>query len=122
MLAGDHGSHFPGVNEQRFAFLPLVFADEPEGYGNGHAVEEVGGQGDDAFHQIRLNDVFPDFPLAGRLGGQGAVGQHQPDFPVRGKVVDHVLDPGVVGVARGGGCRISSGHHPAAGPAPSWRG
>src|SRR5699024_4232093 len=52
-----------------------------------------------AVHQIGLDDVFADVALAARLGGQGAVGQHNAHPAAGGQVVDHVLDPGKVGVA-----------------------
>ena len=35
------------------------------------------------------------------MGREGAVGEYEADFAVRSEVVDHVLDPGVVGVAGG---------------------
>ena len=45
------------------------------------------------------HDVFADVALAPRLGGQGAVGQYNAHPAAGGQVVDHVLDPGKVGVA-----------------------
>lgn len=101
-LAGDHGAHLPGVDEQGFALLLFVPVEEPQGDGDLGGVEQLSWHSDDAVHQIGLDDVLPNFPLAPRLGGQGAVSQHHADPPAGGQVVDHVLEPGEVGVARRG--------------------
>ena len=99
-LAGDHRAHLPGVDKQSFAFLLFVPGEEPQGNGDLGGVEKLGGHGHDTVHQVRLDDVFPDIPLAAGLGGKGAVGQHHAHAPVGGQVVNHVLEPRKVGVAR----------------------
>ena len=68
-LAGDHGPHLPGVDKQRFALLLLAFVEEPQGDRNLGSIEQLGGHGDDAVHQVGLDDTLTDLPLAARLGG-----------------------------------------------------
>ena len=100
-FAGHHGAHLAGVDEQGLALLPLVSGQEPQGDGNLRGIEQLGGHGHDAVHQIGVDDVFADVALAAALGGEGTVGQHHADAAVRRKVPDHVLEPGKVGVAGG---------------------
>ena len=98
-LAGDHRAHLAGVDEEGLARLLFVFGDEPEGNRDLGGVEQLGRQGDDAVHQVSVHDVFADIALAARLRGEGAIGQHNTHPAAGGQVVDHVLDPGKVGVA-----------------------
>ena len=100
-LPADHRPHFPGVDEQRFPLLLLVFRQEPQGHGNLRGVEQLGRHGYDAVHQISLYHIPANVSLAPGLGGQGAVCQHHADAPAWGQVPDHVLEPGKVGVPGG---------------------
>ena len=99
MLPVDHVAHFPRVNEKGLAGLSFSFCNEPQGDGDGDAVEELGRHGDDAFDEIVFDDFLPDFPFAPGLGGERAVCQDEPDFPGLFQMVDHVLNPREVGVA-----------------------
>ena len=65
-LAGHHGPHFPGVDKQRLALLPLVSGQEPQGDRDLRGIEQLGRHGHDAVHQIGVDDVLrmsPSPPL-----------------------------------------------------------
>ena len=49
---------------------PLAVGQDPEVGGDAGVVEELVGQGDDAFEVVHLQDPLPDLRLA-RLGGAG---------------------------------------------------
>ena len=100
-LAGHHSPHFAGVDKERLALLLLVSGQEPEGDRDLGGVEQLGRHGDDAVHQIVLDDIFADLALAAGLGGQGTIGQYHTDAAVGGQMPDHVLEPCKVGVAGG---------------------
>ena len=63
-------------------------------------VEELAGQGDHAVDQVRLNDRLADLALARLVRRHRAVGEDETGDPGRCQVVDEVLDPGEVRVAR----------------------
>lgn len=44
-LAGHHGAHLAGVDEQGLALLPLFLARNPQGDGNLRGIEQLGGHG-----------------------------------------------------------------------------
>jgi len=82
------------------AAVLLVAGDEPEADGDLRRIEELAGHGDHTVHEVRLDDVLADFPLAGLVGGHGAVRKDK-NRPCRwGEMVDQVLDPGIVGISR----------------------
>lgn len=68
VLSVNHRAHFPRVDEKRLSFLRLVLRDEPERYGNRHAVEKLRRQCDDAFHKVGFYDALSDFAFASALG------------------------------------------------------
>lgn len=84
-----------------FAFLLFAAAYEPERDGDGDAVEELGGHGDYAFDEVRLDDAFADFAFTAGLGAESAVRKDEPDFSAGREVVNHVFDPREVRVACG---------------------
>ena len=102
-------SHAAGVDEERLAAAVaksafevgfLVAGEEPEAHRDLGGVEELARQGDDAVHQVVLDNPLPDGQLRGGGGGHGAVGHDEAGDAVGPQVVDEVLDPGVVGVVR----------------------
>ena len=99
VLAVHHVAHVAGVDEERLAFLLFTAGDEPECHGDGNAVKQLGGHGYDAFDKVCLDDAFADFAFAAGLRAECSVCKHEPDFSVRGEVVNHVFDPSEVRVA-----------------------
>lgn len=99
VLAVHHVAHIAGVNEERLAFLLFASAYKPERDGDGDAVEELGGHGDYAFDEVRLDDAFADFAFTAGLGAESTVRKDKPDFSAGREVVDHVFDPREVRVA-----------------------
>ena len=59
------------------------------------------GHCDNAFYQVILDNASAYFALAARLRGQRAVGKHKADFPIGRKMINHVLNPRVIGVPGG---------------------
>ena len=99
-LSGNHRAELTGIDEQSLALLLLVLGKEPQGYRNLRCIEKLGWHRNDAFHQIRIHDVLTDFTFTAALGGKRTVCQHHADFAVGCQMVDHVLQPCKVGVAR----------------------
>ena len=79
----------------------LVAREEPEADGDLRGVEELAGQGDHAVHEVGLDDGLADLAFAGLVGGHAAVGEDEAGEAGGREVVDEVLHPGEVGVARG---------------------
>ena len=98
VLAVNHIAHLTGINKQRFSFLLFVFANEPERNRNCHAIKQLRRQGNDAFHQIGVDNILSDLTFTGGLRRQCAVRKHQTNLAIRCKVVNHVLNPCVVGI------------------------
>ena len=99
MLAVNHMSHLAGVDKERLAFLFLAFCNKPQCNRDSNAVEKLCRHGDNAFNQIILNDLFADFTFAAGLCGKGSVGKHQTDFTIWCEMMNHMLNPCIVGVA-----------------------
>ena len=99
VLAVNHITHLARVNKQGFAFLLFVLSNKPKRNRNGNTVKELSRQSNDTFHKVSLNDVLSDFSLAAGLRGQSTVSKNKTDFPVRCKVVYHMLNPRIVGIA-----------------------
>ena len=78
----------------------LVARDEPQAHGDLCRVEQLTRQRDHAVHEVGLDELLADLALAGLLGRHRAVGEHEAGHARRREVVDDVLDPGEVGVAR----------------------
>ncbi len=100
----------------------LVSREEPEADGDAGGEEELRGHGDDAVHEVGLDDLAADVPFAAGVAGGRAVGHDEPGHAAApavgiGEVVDEVLNPGVVGIADG---RIAEG--PAFVAAQEWAG
>lgn len=106
--AGHHAAHFAGIDEQCLSTtisespIPFVPGQEPEADGNLGGVEELARQGHHAVHQVGLNDGLADIALSGLVGGHGTVGQHETCGARGSQMVEKVLDPCEVGVARRG--------------------
>lgn len=102
MDAVDEGAHLASVNKEglstavaEFA-VSLVSGYKPKTNRNLCGVEELTREGDHAVDQIRFDDVSADLSLTGGVGGHGAVGHDEACNPVRRKVKDEVLNPGIV--------------------------
>ncbi len=96
----DHYAHLACIDEERLAMLRLVARKEPQRHGNARAVEELVGQGDDALHEVGVDDVLANLAFTTRLAGKGAIGKDEADATGGTEVMDHVLHPGEVGIAR----------------------
>ena len=102
----DQRAQLAGVDEQRLAppvaepAVALVAGEEPETDRDLGRVEELARQGDHAVDEVRLDDVLADLALARLVRAHRAVGEDEAGDPGRREVVDEVLDPGEVGVAR----------------------
>ena len=85
-----------------------VAGDEPQARRDLRRVEELPGQRHHAVDQILLDQPLADLALAALRRGHRAVREHEAGDAPRGEVVDEVLHPSVVGVARGGVHRTAS--------------
>ena len=99
MLAINHIAQLTGVNKQRLSCLLFTLCNEPQRNGNCYAVKKLSRKRNDTFDQIVLNNALADFAFAAALSRKCAVSKHKTDLAVRGKVMNHVLNPSVVGVA-----------------------
>ena len=102
----NHMSHFSGINEKCFPFLLFILADKPEGDGNGHAIKKLCRQSYNSLHKVSLNDAFSDFPLTAGLSGQRTICKNKTYLAVGGEVVDHMLNPRIVGVTGRGRTKL----------------
>ena len=78
--------------------LGFVFRQEPDAGGNCRIGEELAGQGDHALDEIRLDQGAADVTLAAGIRTHRAIGEQQRHRAIRREVVEHVLDPGEVGI------------------------
>ena len=78
----------------------LCSRKEPEADRNLRRVEELAGQRDHAVHEVGLDDGLADLAFAGLVRGHRAIGEDEAGHAGRREVVDEVLHPGEVGVAR----------------------
>ena len=106
MFLIDHMSHLSGVDKKRLAFLLFILADKPEGDGNGHTIKKLCRQSHDSLHKVSLNDALSDFPLTACLSGQRTICKNKTDLAMGGEVVDHMLNPRIVGVTGGGRTKL----------------
>ncbi len=79
----------------------LVAREKPQADRNLRRVEELARQRHHAVHEIGLDDGFANLALARLVGRHRAVGEHEAREPGGRQVIDEVLHPGEVGVARG---------------------
>lgn len=96
-------AHCAGVDKEGLAFLRFGFVQYPDAGGDLGVGEELAGQGDHGFYEVGLDEGAADVAFAAALAAHGAVGEQQCHAPCGGEVVEHVLQPGVVGVACGRG-------------------
>ena len=80
--ASDHHTHLTCIDEERLAALRLVAREEPQRHGNARAVEKLVGQGNDALHEVGVDDVLANLAFSTRLGGKGTIGKDEPDAPL----------------------------------------
>ena len=92
----------------------LALREEPDAGGDLRVGEELAGERDHAFDEVGLDEGLADFAFAAGVAAHGAIGEQQRHAALRREVVEHVLDPGEVGVALAAGCRISSAGRPPA--------
>ena len=64
------------------------------------AVEELARQRQHAVHEVGLGDGLANLALAGLVGGHAAIGKDEAGHAVGREVVDEMLHPSEVGVAR----------------------
>ena len=107
MRAVDHDTELARVDEKDLAAAVAVFvvfriaSEEPEAGGNLCGVKELAGQRDHAVDEIGFDYIFSDFAFAGLVRRHRAVGEDEAGETHRRKVMDDVLHPGEVGIARG---------------------
>ena len=103
-----HAPELAGVDEQHLAapVAPagagvLVPGQEPQAGGDLGRIEQLPRQGDHAIDRVALDHRRADIAFA-RLGrGHGAVGQNHARRAVGAEMMEDMLQPGIVGVARG---------------------
>src|ERR1051326_6080075 len=106
MNAIDHASHLACVDEQRLsttiakAMIAFVASDEPEAERNLSVVEKLARQRDHAIDKIRFDDVFSNLSFARLIRRHAAVGEHESGQTRRREVMDEVLHPRKVRIAR----------------------
>ena len=102
--AADHATQLARVDEQYFALARgFAFGQEPQAGGDLGVEEQLAGQRDHHFHHVGLYHGAADIAFAVLARGHAAVGQHDAGAAAGLEVVQHVLQPGVVGVAGGRG-------------------
>ena len=92
------------VDEEGLIYsLPAVSSatQEPEAGWYLGGPEELARQGDDAVHEVGLDEVLENLALAGLVGRHGAVGKDEACDAARREVVEEVLYPCEVGVSGG---------------------
>ena len=106
--AVDQRAELAGVDEQRLAApvaerrpFFLFAGEEPQADRDLRRVEELARQRHHAVHEVGLDDGLADLALARLVRRHRAVGQHEAGEAGGREVVDEVLHPGEVGVARG---------------------
>ena len=114
--AVDEFAHVAGVDEEYLAgavaeaVIGAVAREEPEGRGYLGIEKELGGQVDDAVHEVALLDhaaAYVAFAIG--LAGEGALGEDDARLTARGEVEGEVLEPGEVGIAHGGHAVLPAG-------------
>ena len=109
-----HVAKLAGVDEQELAApvalllvqgqaVAIVAGEQPDAGRDLGIGEQLAGQGHHAFHIVVLDQLLADFAFVVGVGAHGAIGQQQGHAAGRGQVVEHVLQPGEVGVALGWG-------------------
>ena len=77
------------ISSSTVAMLAVATAsgEEPEAGGYLGGVEQLPRQCDHAVHEVGLDEVLSDLPLAGLVRGHRAVGEHEPSNAAGGEVV-----------------------------------
>ena len=101
-----HPPDLPRVDEQNLpgpiaerAPSPIA-CEKPQARRDLGRVEELAGQGHHAVHEVGLDQLLPDLPFSRLVGRHRSVREHESRHSPRREVVDHVLHPGEVRVAR----------------------
>lgn len=106
-VGGEHEYLVGAVAE---AVIGAVAREEPEGRGYLGIEKELGGQVDDAVHEVALLDhAAAHVAFAIGLAGEGALGEDDARLTARGEVEGEVLEPGEVGIAHGGHAVLPAG-------------
>ena len=103
--AVDEVAKITRVDEEDFALARVAVAagtvHKPEGCRYLCVQEQFGGQVDDTVDEVAVrNERLADVAFAAGLAGEGAFGEHHACSSIWGEVVDEVLQPSEVGVAR----------------------
>lgn len=101
----DQMSKITRIDEQDFIFTRMVVVacavHKPQRRRNLGIQKQFGGQVDDAVDQVALGDqAFADVAFAGGFRGQRTFGQYHTGDAAGRQVVDEMLQPGEIGVAR----------------------
>ncbi len=113
--AVDKDAELSGVDEEGLAVafselaVCLATSQKPEADGDLCGVEELARESDHAVDEVFFDEAFADLPFAGGVAAHRAVGEDKACDAGGGEVVDHVLDPGEVGVANGGRAELPAG-------------
>ena len=100
-----HAAELAGVDEQHLAapvaaVAALVLGQEPQAGRNLRVEEELRRQRHHHLDHVGLDHRAADLALAVLVGRHAAVGQHHAGLTARAQVVQDVLQPAVVGIAR----------------------
>lgn len=98
VFAVNHMAHLAGINENRFAFLLFILRDKPEGNWNRNTIEKLSRQSNNAFHEVGFDNLFTDITFTTRLRRKCTIRQYETNLTVRGKVINHMLNPSEVGI------------------------
>jgi hypothetical protein len=103
-----HPAELAGVDEQHLALaaaklsVALVARQEPQADRDLRRVEQLAGHGDHAVHEVGLDELLPDRPLAGLLRRHRAVREHHAGGAGGREVVHDVLEPAKFALPAGG--------------------
>ena len=78
----------------------VVFREEPEADEDSRASEELAGEGGHAVREARFDEGATDVAFVGLIGGHAGIAEDEAGPAVRCEVVDELLHPCEVGVAR----------------------
>src|SRR5436190_10061349 len=80
--------------------VAFVAGDEPKAHGNLSVIEKLAGQRNHTVNQVSFDYVFSNLAFAGLVRRHAAVGENETRDTVRCEVVDEMLHPCKVCIAR----------------------
>ena len=101
--AGNHVAQLARVDEQHLALALFLLAQKPQAGRNLRVEKQLPRQRHHHLHHIGIYYGSADHALVVLAGTHAAVGQHDASTPGGLQVVQHVLQPGIVGIALGRG-------------------